>query len=293
MFKPSFLYRNLYAWESLAEKLKTDSDAHLERLREMEPKDFNYYLRLVNSELLKDIECFDKCFWLFWTYSRDTYDANKSSEALLGSLNRLKELYGDAQLPFIYTTQILPSAGSYPVDIWRELRTIDGIVKSSDFGKIDIIKGMIELWNRELIDVTSFNFLYANDDFFVVKIKFKYDEETKMTISGKDTDGKLIFDHSTGEFAFKTYCNRAKFGNKDFVLLSFLNENKNTKFNLNDIIKFCNDKVSNIKHHFRNNKDIDDTLRQIRFKLKLPKGCVFPIRKEIMAARNATWIWYE
>ena len=41
----------------------------------------------------------------------------------------------------------------------------------------------------------------------------------------------------------------------------------------------CNPLVNHEAHKFKGEKDIDDTIRQIRFKLKIKKGAFFPIIK--------------
>lgn len=97
---------------------------------------------------------------------------------------------------------------------------------------------------------------------------------------------KLIFypDDGHGEFKGAVW----PFKGKARALLTILNENKNTSFPLGNIQKHCNPLINNPKHYFRSPKDINDTIREIRFRLKVDKGEFFPVHK-----RENYWLWLE
>jgi len=116
--------------------------------------------------------------------------------------------------------------------------------------------------------------------------------ETAGYSRNKEENNKLFFSVETGDMGFKGETGTAKSGNKDYALLSLLLKNKKTPFNAKDIQEYCNPLVNKITYKFKGEKDIDDTIRQIRFKLKVKKGAYFPIQKRCERA-NKVWIWHE
>lgn len=102
----------------------------------------------------------------------------------------------------------------------------------------------------------------------------------------------LYFYEETGDINYKNELGITKNGNKDYALLSLLHKNKNTPFNTTDIQKHCNPLVNKDTHKFKGEKDIDDTLRQIRFKLKVKNRAFFPIVKR-GEKENKKWLWIE
>lgn len=103
---------------------------------------------------------------------------------------------------------------------------------------------------------------------------------------------KLSFYNETGDIEYNTETGIAKNGNKDYALLLLLSKNKNTPFTAKDIQEYCNSLVNKNTHKFKGEKDIDDTIRQIRFKLKVKTGAYFPILKR-GAKESRSWIWLE
>ena len=53
-----------------------------------------------------------------------------------------------------------------------------------------------------------------------------------------------------------------------------------THFNHEKIKEYCNPLIEIEKHKFRKEKDISDTLREIRVRLKAKRGEFFPILKQ-------------
>lgn len=95
---------------------------------------------------------------------------------------------------------------------------------------------------------------------------------------------KLRFSPESGDAEYQTAI--WQFKGKARAFLTVLNENKNMNFNVDDIIQHCNPLVKIQKYAFRNTKDINDTLREIRFRLKVSQGELFPIFKQ-----EKGWIW--
>ena len=108
-------------------------------------------------------------------------------------------------------------------------------------------------------------------------------------IKSKD---KLQFYSDTGDIFYNDENGETKNGTKSFALLKFLDKNKNTTFHITDIQENCNSLVSKPIHYFKKEKDIDDTIRSIKFKLKVNKNAYFPIKKK-GATGNKEWIWSE
>jgi len=112
------------------------------------------------------------------------------------------------------------------------------------------------------------------------------------TVSQKPIRNRLSFFPVTNDIEFNTETAVVTNGHKDCALLTFLSQYKNTPFNVEDIQNNCNPLVNNSAHKFKAEKDVDDTLRQIRFKLKVKKGAYFPIIKR-GEKNNKKWIWVE
>jgi len=120
-------------------------------------------------------------------------------------------------------------------------------------------------------------------------------EELKPNITTpqlRSRKDKLVFYPEDGKIEYRKEFGDTIKGNKDYALLLILSQNKNTIFNIQDIWQHCNSLVNKESHKFRKEKDIDDTIRQIRFKLKVPKGASFPISKE-GEKDNKKWSWSE
>ncbi|GEM_PF-3554533 len=113
----------------------------------------------------------------------------------------------------------------------------------------------------------------------------------KVSVVKQDRN-KLAFYQETGDIEYKNEVGVVKSGNKDYSLLSLLHSSKNTAFNIEDIKKHCNHLVNKSDHKFKKEKDVDDTIRQIRSKLKLTKGAYFPIVKR-GATGKKVWLWIE
>lgn len=112
-----------------------------------------------------------------------------------------------------------------------------------------------------------------------------------IKISPKDKE-KLKFYSDTGDISYKNEDGEVKDGSKGFALLSFLNNNKNTPFTIDDIKQHCNSLVNKSVHYFKKEKDIDDTIRLIKSKLKVSKNAYFPIAKR-GSEDNKKWLWVE
>ena len=104
---------------------------------------------------------------------------------------------------------------------------------------------------------------------------------------------RLIFNQENGQYAHKSHGARTRSGTKIYALLNFLNEGKNTKWKLDEIIKNCNKHVSVEAHRFIKNKDVSDTIWRIKKNLKAEEEVTFPIRKGVNDSEEVIWVWYE
>ncbi|MEK7120831.1 MAG: reverse transcriptase domain-containing protein [Patescibacteria group bacterium] len=102
----------------------------------------------------------------------------------------------------------------------------------------------------------------------------------------KTIANKLKFYEESGDAEYKTAI--WQFKGKARAFLTILHGNKNMNFNIEDIKKYCNPQIIIQRHKFRGEKDTNDTLREIRFRLKANKGEFFPIFKQ-----ERSWIWLE
>jgi hypothetical protein len=141
-----------------------------------------------------------------------------------------------------------------------------------------------------IIFIEDFENKYRN----IRKELLKKDSDAKVTSVGysKETNGLLRFHADTNDISYKDEFGNVIKGGKGFAFLSIFNQNKNTPLNIEDIKKFCNPLVSNPAHLFEAEKDIDDTLRLIKSKLKVQNKAFFPIEKR-GSKNNKKWIWIE
>jgi hypothetical protein len=111
----------------------------------------------------------------------------------------------------------------------------------------------------------------------------------KQSINERDL---LKFYSETCDISYKNELGNITKGGKGFAFLSLLGQDKNTPFNIKDIKEYCNPLVNNTTHLFKTEKDIDDTLRLIKSKLKIGNRAFFPIEKK-GAKNDKKWIWTE
>lgn len=79
---------------------------------------------------------------------------------------------------------------------------------------------------------------------------------------------------------------KAKVKGKSKALLVCLNENPNVPYSASVIASKCNQYITTPYYVFKNNKDIYDTIRTLKNKLKVKKSEFFPIHKHFN-----NWIW--
>ncbi|MDE1970028.1 MAG: hypothetical protein KGI50_00400 [Patescibacteria group bacterium] len=97
---------------------------------------------------------------------------------------------------------------------------------------------------------------------------------------------KLNFYPESGDAEYKTAL--WQFKGKARAFLTILRKSKNMNFHVDEIKKHCNPLINIKKYQFRKAKDINDTLREIRSRLKVGEGELFPIFKQ-----EKGWIWLE
>jgi hypothetical protein len=102
------------------------------------------------------------------------------------------------------------------------------------------------------------------------------------------TSTKLCFYTIDGIAEYKSITATFSFGTKARALLDYLFIGKNTPLNINDIRNNCNQKINLDSHHFKKEKDVSDTIKYIKDKLKVKKGEYFPIYK-----KGKTFFWIE
>ena len=96
----------------------------------------------------------------------------------------------------------------------------------------------------------------------------------KTQILGKS---QLLFNAEDGITVYRGVDYQFKKGKKAYALLDFMSKSKKTPFGVDAIIKNCNDNIKISRHKFKGEKDISDTINNIRSSLKVNKGEYFPI----------------
>ncbi len=147
--------------------------------------------------------------------------------------------------------------------------------------------GALEINDKERLE---------NEMVYYLKVLPKFEEvyldhknliaEDQTARYSKIIANKLNFYPVTGDAEYKTAI--WQFKGKARAFLTILCQNRNTNFNVEDLKKYCNPLITTDKYKFRNTKDINDTLREIRFRLKANKGEFFSIFKQ-----GNGWIWLE
>ncbi len=110
----------------------------------------------------------------------------------------------------------------------------------------------------------------------------------KSAVEPRSGTPMLSFAQVDGIASFKTGWYTFKPGTKAHTILEFLQSNKGWPQGTNDIIEGCNKKIATGNYKFRAEKDIRDTLNNIRKNLKVNKGEFFPIIKQ-----GDKWVWKE
>jgi hypothetical protein len=173
-----------------------------------------------------------------------------------------------------------------------------------DLERMPLMKNLRELSLQDYFNIESV--IYKTKDLMI------YPHTVKIMLSSaqaKSLDNDLIkkikkpirkiidknelkFYSETGEIAFKNELGEVLSGSKGAALLIVLGQNKNTTFNIEEVMDFCNPLVSNPAHAFKAEKDVTDTIRLIKSKLKVGNNAFFPIEKK--GSKNTKqWIWTE
>ena len=122
--------------------------------------------------------------------------------------------------------------------------------------------------------------------------KENYLPENPQKNPRKLRENQISYFPDSGDAGYKESSAIFKFGTKGRALLDFLYPQKNSGFNIREITQFCNPNILKEQHRFREEKDIKDTIRDIRIKLGVKTGEYFPIHDREMRGEKQ-WIWAE
>lgn len=136
----------------------------------------------------------------------------------------------------------------------------------------------------------------ANENFInTAKLKTSIDKLTGRLTQVNKTQtplkrgrSRLEFYQENGLAVYKSAEWNFKLQGKGWAVLVLLSQNKNTPYLIKDIKEKCNPDIAIMRHRFRETKDIEDTIRYIKDKLKVNKSEYFPILK-----RENHWIWEQ
>lgn len=120
-------------------------------------------------------------------------------------------------------------------------------------------------------------------------------EKQNLSLADKsqgDLKLKLFFNGEKDTVTFGALVKPIRRGTKMRALVEMMSANKNTPFSPDNIAHHCNENISSNGRHFKAHKDIRDSVRDLRAKLGVSKGDIFPIRSE-KRGNKQIWIWHE
>lgn len=131
------------------------------------------------------------------------------------------------------------------------------------------------------VDRRQWNFVLTKPNLKKLKeYKVKLQNELREDAhSVTELSNKLYFSVDKGTCTFGDRPISVRRGTKMFALLQLFSQQSNTPFKIQDIIKEGNPLIKTPSRYFKGEKDIDDTLRNLREKLHVKKGEYFPIGK--------------
>ena len=144
------------------------------------------------------------------------------------------------------------------------------------YGKVSALNKLVE-WAALTYELTEQgNYLISSTLDEIRKVKALL--SARLSVSG--VRYKLTFYSGDGTVEYKGIVKPLRGGM--LALVSFLNDNKNIHFSLNDLNTRC------VPLFFKNPKAVWDTVDRIKTKLKVAKNGYFPIK-----AKGNTYIWVE
>lgn len=137
-------------------------------------------------------------------------------------------------------------------------------------------------WEYENMLAQYKNYLTRLHNYFIQKIG------ESNTVPLVLSSNRLTYYPADGLVDYRGISSTFSVGKKGRELLNFLYTSKNSPLELKYFQAGCNDKIKVEKHRFKKEKDISDTISQIKRKLKVNKNEYFPIFK-----RENCFIWEE
>lgn len=155
-----------------------------------------------------------------------------------------------------------------------------------------LIKERIILCWREHSSMIKrvYAFHYVDKAKLEAKIRKSESNNNKTTtINGLDTS-KLTFFPETSTLYYLENRVDLRVGTKRHAFIRLLHENPHTPFSVDNIKEYCNQNIRIKKYYFKSERDIDDTLREIRKSLNVKNKSYFPILKETKGSKK-TWVF--
>ncbi len=127
----------------------------------------------------------------------------------------------------------------------------------------------------------------------LAQLEQAYPEISKRVITkdGLTGDAKLNF-FTDGRAEFRGVVATFRQGSKQFCLLKLLDGMGNGSVTIEDVKRHCDPEIYIERYRFRGIKDVYDTIRGIRAKLKVQRGDFFPIQKR-KESEEHRWIWLK
>ncbi|MFA5644686.1 MAG: hypothetical protein WC928_04170 [Patescibacteria group bacterium] len=189
-------------------------------------------LPIINEFFAKNPEEIKSLKDVFEAYNSISYSLEKSKSIILESLEKKLDKHSPHKIPIIYTTYVMPTQYLYDGNERRELYAINSF-NIKDYGRLDFLEAILELKNKNIINISSFELSTADSEKITFKLTLDYKKykkritkKIKMQQNKKDIKHKVEFDPDESKlFIDNKKINIQKFSDQ-YHLLKTIFENK-------------------------------------------------------------------
>lgn len=100
------------------------------------------------------------------------YSTQRSDTIVATSIEKLSSKFGNSAIPLVYTTLQIPHLGEDMIDAFAELKSISSFA-IEDYGNIDLIDSLIDMREKGILDIKSFEITLATNRYIILKIIVK------------------------------------------------------------------------------------------------------------------------
>jgi hypothetical protein len=208
------LNSDLEPWEAV---VKSKDEAMVSARKDLSASDMMPY---VNDFINKNLHKIELFLSIFDKYNSASYSLKSSKEIIICSLNKLSKKYDKELLPLVYTSQMIPTAYNYPLDIWREIKGI-GSFKKDDFGHIDLVRAVLDLEKENIVKIKSFSILNTYKECLVIKVILEYKKSKTTKKPRKEKISSVKFEGGILYFKNEKIDFQGKQNQKDLLVALF------------------------------------------------------------------------